>query len=131
MGSSFSFDVLGENGEQKFNAIKEELEKLTGATSVSREEFDKWHDALEKIKTEKSGLEKTASEVEILEVKIYEAVKALEKLKATNKKGDLINVDSKAFEKFWDLWLQYKSNDVNGKLGISDFTNEAKVIKNF
>lgn len=127
MGSNFSFDILGENGEQKFNFMKTELDKLTGATKVSREEFDKWHLALERIKAKKLGLEKTATEAEILEVKIYNAVKALEKLKA-NKKDGLINIDLEKFKSFWSLWSKYKSDTIGGKLEITDFTNESKVI---
>ena len=124
MGSNFSFDILGENGEQKFNLMNTELDKLTGATKVSREEFDKWHLALERIKAKKFGLEKTATEAEILEVKIYNAVKAVEKLKTISKKDGKYPV---TFENFFKEWKKYKSSD--GKLEITDFTNEEKVIK--
>ena len=118
MGSEFSYDLLGEGSEEKLKMMKSDLEKMTSATAVSREEFDHWHNKLEEIKNEKSAFEQIATEVEILEVQLYSAAKAIDALK--NKKG-------KNFDSFVGLYDKYKSS--GGTRDISEFTNEQKTIE--
>ena len=125
-GKDFSFDVLGENGEQKFASMQGELDRLAITTKNSNEEFDKLKAKVLELQNLKSELEKTATGAEKLEEGLFKAVKKIEELKATNKKGDLINIDSKAFNTFFNKWKEYKT--AGGTRNISDFTDEVKVI---
>ena len=126
MKDTFSYKVLGENGEQEFNRMKSIVDQVSGSTDDLNKKIIEFNGKLHSLNAEKSGLEKTATDAEKLEVKLYKSVKAVEQLKATNKNGDLINVKSKTFDDFFTKWKEYKA--AGGTKRITDFTNEAKVI---
>lgn len=126
MGSAFSYDVLGQNGEEAFNRMKTTVDQASNGMGNINQEIRNFNQQLITLRSEQSSLEQTATSAEKLELKLYSLVQNLEALKAQGKNGDLININSKSFKDFFDLWMQYKNS--GGTRGISDFTNEAKVI---
>ena len=117
-GNKFSYDVLGENGEQKFLKMQSIVDQCSVSTDVLTQRIIELGNKLTSLNTEKSGLEKTASDAEQLEVTLYGLVKKLESLKNANK--------SKALGSFIEEWDKYKL--AGGTLDISAFTSEEKVI---
>ena len=126
LGSAFSYDVLGQNGEEAFNRMKTTVDQASNGMGNINQEIRNFNQQLITLRSEQSSLEQTATSAEKLELKLYSLVQNLEALKAQGKNGDLININSKSFKDFFDLWMQYKNS--GGTRGISDFTNEAKVI---
>lgn len=126
MGSAFSYDVLGENGEAKFNNMKNIIEQVSGATGDNIQKIREFNKELTRLNSEKVSLEATASSAEKLELELYNLVKSVEQLKAHGKNNDLINVNSKSFNEFFSKWKEYKSS--GGTKNITEFTSEAKVI---
>ena len=118
MGGKFSYNLLGKGSEEKFRMMRTELEKLTGSTAGSKAEFDHWHAKLAEIKNEKSTFEKTATEVEKLEAKLYNAAKAIDALKAK---------EGKKYDSFVNEYDKYKI--AGGTRDISEFANDQKTIE--
>lgn len=127
MGSAFSYDVLGQDGEETFNRMKTVVDQASNGMGNINQEIRSFNQQLIALKSEKSSLEQTATSAEKLEVKLFDVVKNVEALKAHGKNDDLINVNSKSFKEFFDLWMQYKNS--GGTRKISEFTDEEKVIK--
>lgn len=117
MGNAFSYNVLGENGEEQFKLMKQAVDQASGSVDVAAKKVRELNLQVRSLQDEQSALEKTATNAEKLEAKLYDAAKAIEALQ--NKKG-------KKYDSFVGMYDQYKR--AGGTSDISAFTNEQKVI---
>ena len=118
MESAFSYDVLGENGENEFNKMKEAVDKASGSVDDANKKVREFNKQLLSLRAEKSALEQTATDAEKLEANLYSAAKAIDALK--EKKGVKYN-------KFVNLYDQYRI--AGGTQDISAFTDEKSTIE--
>lgn len=122
-GNAFSYNVLGENGEAKFNEMKQVVDATTASISDNQQRILE----LNRILSNHPGNEgnrdvllAAATNAEKLELKLYETAKSF---KAN---GAAVNTTTNKFKEFLELWKQYKNEDGTGKL--SEFTDNAKLI---
>lgn len=120
MGKSFTYDVLGENGEEKFKNMKQIVDAATQSVNDNIQKIHELNKTLLNLGAKRDGLLSVATDAEKLEVQLYEIAKTF---KAN---GNAINTTTGKFKDFLDLWKQYKS--VGGTRKFSEFTDNTKLI---